>query len=118
MDVEKTIEFILEHEASFTVKMERVGERLDKLTERVDKLTGKVDQLAEMQANAEQRFERQTLQIRAEFRRAVRLGVEEFRRERVRRREMDERLTASHLLTEQKLQRLIDSLNQPHNGHE
>jgi hypothetical protein len=44
---------------------------------------------------------------------------EEQRRERVRRNHLGENITqlgAAQLVTEEKLQRLIDSLNQPRNG--
>lgn len=57
------------------------------------------------------------IQVHAQLRRAVRLSVEEARRERVRRREADERLdgsmrelAAAQLETERKLQAFLEGL--------
>jgi hypothetical protein len=90
MDVEKTMEFILEQLAHVTV----------------------------LQAKAEERQERMDRRLS----RAIRLAVEEARRERARRRELDERvdrsrsemeeaiarLAAAQLVTEEKLQRFLE----------
>ncbi len=90
MDVEKTIEFILEQQAQVETHLAAMAE--------------------------------QHLKLRQDLNRAVRLGIQEARAERRRRREMDERLdakiavldekitqlAAAQLVTEEKLQRLID----------
>jgi hypothetical protein len=70
------------------------------------------------------RGERILAEVSTRLDRAVRLGIQEARNERRRREEantfLDEKitqLTAAQLVAEQKLQRLIESLNQPRNGH-
>lgn len=92
MDVQKTIEFILEQQANSAVFQARVDERLDQISNRLD--------------------------------RAIRLGVDESRRERKRRRELEEKvdlrfaeLAAAQTRTEQVLQAFIQSLQRPTNGH-
>ena len=52
--------------------------------------------------------------------RAVRLSVREARSERIKRRELDEKITqlaAAQLVTEEKLQGLIEALKRGGNGH-
>src|SRR5437870_1395375 len=91
MDVQKTMEFILEQQA-------HCQSLIDQSTEQ---------------------HKREMAEIRKELRRGIRLSVEEARRERKRRHELDARLTAAQAVTEEKLQRLIDNLNRPRtNGHE
>lgn len=93
MDVEKTMEFILEQQA----------------------------QIHTMQMKAEEHFARHDgdiAKINEILRRAVRLAVQEERAERKRRREADERLdlkmdqlASSQLLTEEKLRMLGDKID-------
>jgi hypothetical protein len=87
VDVEETIEFILEQQARTEAALARMAERED---------------------NTE-----------ALLRRAIRAGVEEVRRQRVRSRRLDEKITqlaAAQVVTEEKLQGLIDSIRQGGNG--
>ena len=109
MDVEKTMEFILDQMAQLAVQQAEAGER---------------------QARAEERHDREISQIRGTLDRAVRLGIREARHERRRRQALDDKvaqlaaitdekitqLAASHLLTEEKLQGLIDALRRGGNG--
>jgi hypothetical protein len=88
VDVEKTIEFILQMQA---------------------KTDATLDRLAERDAAAERRMDRSD----AYMRRAVRLGAREARAERAKRKELDakweEKITqiaAAHLLTEEALRQL------------
>jgi hypothetical protein len=93
MDVEKTMEFILEQTA----------------------------QIHAIQMKAEEHFarhDRDIAEINAILRRAVRLAVQEARAERKRRREADERLdlkmdqlASSQLLTEEKFRMLGDKID-------
>jgi hypothetical protein len=90
MDVERTMEFILEQTA----------------------------QTAAMQAQAEVNFARQIAQINEILRRAVRLAVQEARAERKRRREADEhldrkmdQLASSQLLNEEMIKKLGDKID-------
>jgi len=81
------------------------------------------DLIREIALAAEERHDREMGEIRAQLGRAVRLSVEEARRERVRRQEGDERLdgyitklAAAQLETEHTLQSLIDALRSGGNG--
>jgi CRISPR/Cas system-associated exonuclease Cas4 (RecB family) len=96
VDVEKTIEFILTQQARNEA---RVGAM-------------------------EERHNREMQQIRDELRRGVRLAVQDARHERKRRQEMAEhwdqkitQLSAAQLVTEEKLQGLIEAMRQSKNGH-
>lgn len=101
MDVEKTMEFILEQLAHVAVLQAKAEERQDKVEARQDRTDRRLS-------------------------RAIRLAVEEARRERARRRELEERtekahremeerieqyitrLSAAQLVTEEKLQRFLE----------
>src|SRR5579862_8577941 len=114
-----------------------IDERLERLVERHEALTETVEMLALRQADAEERHEREMEEIRkegvatrAELRRAIRLGIQEARSQRRRRHELDEKLAqsaaaldekitqlaAAQLVTEEKLQRFINSLHRGGNG--
>lgn len=84
MDVEKTMQFILEQLAQASSQLTRVAALQERTDRRLD--------------------------------RAIRLAVREARQERKKRREMDERLdekitqlASAQLVTEERLQRLINS---------
>jgi hypothetical protein len=96
MNVEKTMEFLLDQQAHLAASLSRLNEYNIDAGERHDR------------ERAALRHEMSGL--RAELRRAVRLSVEEARRERERRHEMYAELSATQKLTEEKLQRLIDLL--------
>jgi hypothetical protein len=96
LDVDKTIEFILSQQARNEARVGAMDERHGR----------------EMQ------------QIREELRRAVRLAVQDARHERKRRQEMAEQwdqkitqLSAAQLVTEEKLQGLIETMRRSNNGH-
>lgn len=92
MDVQQTIEFLLEHQAALEVLMEELAGRSAEMDERHDRLS---------------------LELRNDFRRAVRMSIEEQRRERARRADLDGKITqlaAAQVVTEEKLQALIDAL--------
>jgi hypothetical protein len=105
VDVEKTIEFILEHQARAEVSHARTEAALARMAERQD--------------NTE-----------ALLRRAIRAGVEEARRQRVRSRRLDEKIAAGQRQTDEEITRLaaaqrqteaslkafIDSMNRGGNG--
>ena len=116
MDVEKTIEFLLEWQAQFAVKLDRLDDRVDKLGEHVGKMGEHVGKMADHLEG----HDRQMDELAHALRRGIRLVVEEGRRERARRRELDgkiDRLAAAQLATEERLQRLIRALEQGANGH-
>jgi hypothetical protein len=96
VDVEKTIEFILSQQAQNEARLGAMDERHD----------------------------REMHQIREELRRGVRLAVQDARHDRKRRREMAEQwdhkitqLSAAQLVTEEKLQGLIEAMRRSDNGH-
>ena len=110
MDVQKTIEFILEQQAHIAVIQAQAEEQAK---ERAAKHAAEI-------ARLDQRL-----------RRAIRLAVQEARHERKLRREMDARfdlkmdqIAAAHLLTEEtvkrlseKIDRFVDASLHPGNGH-
>ena len=122
MDVEKTIEFLLEQQARFDAQLAKSAEELRQSRLDFDERQKLYDERQKLYDERQKRYEethnREMGQIRAELRRGVRLAVQEARAERKRRKEEDERLAAAQALTEQKLQQLIDSLRQPRNGHD
>ena|ERR1051326_6676151 len=93
MDVEKTIEFILDqqaHVAMLQSKMQEDLARREKIGERTDR---RLD-------------------------RAIRFAVREARAERKRRRELEAKLTASHAKLEASLNAFIDSMRRGGNGRQ
>ena len=93
MDIEKTMEFLLGQQARFEALMFHLADRA---------------------ADMEDRHDREMSEIRSALSRAVRAGIEEQRRERVRRNELDGKITqlaAAQVVTEEKLQKLLDGLS-------
>ena len=104
MDVEKTMEFILEKTAHTAAMLEQAKAQAEQTKVQAD------EHLA--------RHDRQIAQINEILRRAVRLAVQEARAERKRRREADERLdrkmdqlASAQLLSEEKLQKVWDKID-------
>jgi hypothetical protein len=107
MDVQKTMEFLLEQQARFdaqmgllTVKMDEAAERAAEMDERHDR------EMADLRGSLSE--------LRGSLRQAVRLSVEEQRRERVRRQALDEKMTqlaSSQLATDERLRNLLDVLS-------
>jgi hypothetical protein len=101
------------------------------IDERLEALTQSLELLAHMPADAEARHNREMEEIRregramrADMRRAFSMGVREARNARRRRQELDEKfdekitqLSAAQLITEEKLQRFIDSMGHNRNGN-
>jgi len=104
MDVEKTIEFILEHQAQITAMQAKAEEH-------VARHDGEIAQLNAV-----------TSHINSILRRAVRLAVQEARNERKRRQELDARfeiqmdqIASAHLLNEEMVKKLgekVDNLGE------
>ena len=104
-----------------------IDERLEKLTECHEALTQSLELFVHRQADAEGRHEREMADIRreaatmrADLRRAFSMGVREARNERRRGQELDGKITqlaAALLVTEEKLERLIDSIGRGGNGN-
>jgi hypothetical protein len=125
MDIEKAIASLLENQARFAEDMNRLKQC------QIDAEERHARDVARTQAEIVRTHE-ELAALRAELRRAVRLSVEEVRRERLRRQEMHAEisssiagLSASHAklsasiadlramqaVTEEKVQRLIDHLD-------
>jgi hypothetical protein len=101
MEIEKAISFLLEQQAASQARQAESQARFD----------ARMDKLAEFQMEAERRHTVEIADIRLDLKRAIQAGVVEARQERKRRMEMYEELSAAQKATEEKLQRLIDSLN-------
>ena len=104
------MEFALERQAAFDAHMAAIDEQLAELAKR--------------QAESDARWDRRIERTEAILRRAIRLGVEEARLERKKRRELDTRLSTAlanladaQELTQRSLQAYLDSLNKSTNGH-
>ena len=104
MDVEKTIEFLLEQQAA---SQARFDAGMAEIREQISAINGTLAKVTDEQ-----------LMMRRDMRRAVHVAVQEARAERRRRRKGDEELAALQAETERKLQRLIDSIAQSRNGHD
>ena len=97
------------------------------IDERLEALTQSLELLAHLQADAEERHDREMEEIRREgramrvdLRRAFSMGVREARNARRRGQELDQKITqlaAAQLITEEKLQRFIDSMRRGGNGN-
>jgi hypothetical protein len=96
MDVEKTIEFLLEHQARFEVRMAeltaKMAESSAKMDEWSERFNERMDSMLEYHIGVEERHDREMATIRSELNRAVRASIEEHRRERVRRKALDAKL--------------------------
>jgi hypothetical protein len=117
VDVEKTIGFILAQQA-------RNEAHLAAMDERHDRAMPEQNDFIQQQNVASQRHDREMQQIREQLRRAVRLAVQDARHDRKRRREMAEQwdqkitqLSAAQLVTEEKLQGLLEAMRRSNNGH-
>ena len=104
------------------------------IDERLEALAQSLELLAHMHADGEARvnaaeerhdremedIRREARAMRADLRRAFSMGVREARNARKRGQELDKKITqlaAAQLVTEEKLQRLIDSQGRGGNGH-
>jgi hypothetical protein len=114
-----------------------IDERLEKLAERHEALTQSLELLVHGQADAEERqkaaaerhdremeeIRREGRAMRADMRRAFSMGVQEARNARRRQeleKELDAKITqlaAAQLVTEEKLQRFIESVARRGNGN-
>lgn len=101
----------------FEERLQHVAEMLDQIAEMHVRAEERMDKFEERMSQVGVEHTREIHEIRAELRRGVRMSVEEQRRERARRQELSKewdtkitQLASAQLLTEQKLQRLIDSL--------
>jgi hypothetical protein len=111
-------------------RLDRISERLDRGVEQGRLTDARLDRGVEQGKLTDARLDRGVEQgkltdarldrISERLDRAVRLSVREARSERNKRRELDEKMTqlaAAQLITEEKLQGLIEALKRGGNGH-
>ena len=105
------MEFLLQQQANFEAREAAAKERHDREMSEIRKSIAETQEIGR--------------QTRLELRRAVRLGVQEARAERKRRKEedaklaaVDAKLAASQESLRQSLQAFIESMKQPRNGHD
>lgn len=117
MDIEKARELSLERQANAEVQVEAIRQMQAKAEVEMERIR-------EAQEKANVEHDRQIAKINRTLDRAITLGIREARNERRRRQEMDARfddkitqLAAAQLVTEEKLQSLIDSQRRSGNGH-
>jgi hypothetical protein len=115
MDVEKTIEFLLEQAAAHDARM--AAHRAEFLADSLE--------FRERLRASEEKFNRQDERLGRRLERAARLSIEEHRRERVRRKALDAawnvkfaELTEAQAKTQKSLEQFIESMKQPRNGHD
>lgn len=104
MDLERTMEFLLQQQANFEAREAAATERHNREVAEIRHIIAETQEIGR--------------QTRLELRRAVRLGVQEARAERRRCREADEKLAAGQETLQQSLTAFIDSMRQPRNGHD
>ena len=115
VDVEKTIEFLLEHQARFEVRMADLTEKMAELTDKMDDQT---ERAAERAAEMDERHDKEMSDVRAvlagigyELRRGIRSSIEEHRRERVRRKAQDMKIDQLAV----SVQALVDAMKKDRN---
>lgn len=94
-------------------KMAVLTDKMGELTLKMGELTLKMDSMVDQQIGMEERHDREVGDIRSALRQAVRLSIEEQRRERVRRQALDTKVDS--LATS--LHGLIDAMKKSLNGH-
>jgi hypothetical protein len=125
VDIEKTIEFILSHQANAEVQMEKIRESIAALAAQAESQAAALSaqagsQAAALAAQAESQAAQAEVQakghahhdfmmakIDARLDRAIRLSVQDARAQRKRNQEFDEKITqlaAAQLVTEEKMQ--------------
>src|SRR5262249_9809328 len=102
---------------NFEVRLGRMAELLHQIMDMQMQAEERMDKAEALHAReiheARESHTRDIQEIRAELRRGIRMSIEEHRSERVRRQDLDNKITqlaAAQLVTEEKRQRLIDAL--------
>jgi len=132
MDLERAIEFLLEQQAAsqarfdaqqalINARAEEQQARFDAQQTRFDAQISQVDARLDRVAELQEKTQSQADRTEATLRRAIQLSVTEHRRERVRRKALEEemkKLATSQAMTQESLRAFIESLKQPRNGHD
>jgi hypothetical protein len=112
MDLDRTIEFILDQQVKMAVEQAKAAEAHRRFEEQHARTEEILAQMAEQ-------HERDFAEINQILRRAARLGVQEARAERKRRQKVAQEvaeLRTAQALTHEKMQSFIDSLRRGTNG--
>jgi leucyl aminopeptidase (aminopeptidase T) len=118
MDIERTMQFIVENLASVTTRLDKMAERQSRMEERQSQLD---EEFTKRILASEERHDREMASIRAELRRGIRYSVEEHRRERVRRHELAARQEQHEKELEEfrkSFQNWLDWTRRGGNGHQ
>jgi hypothetical protein len=110
MDVEQTIEFLLGQQVRFDTQMGALNE---KFAEKMAELSDKMESMVDYQIGMDERHDREIADIRSALRQAVRLSVEEQRRERVRCQALDAKVDK----VATSVQAFIEAIKKDRNGH-
>jgi septal ring factor EnvC (AmiA/AmiB activator) len=108
--VEHYLELLAQSQSRTEENLSRTGENLNRLEENLSRLE---ENLSKTENNL-----RKTENM---LHRAIAAGVRDARRQRIRNREFDQKITqlaSAQLLTEEKLQGFIESLRRGSNGHQ
>ena len=125
MDIERTMQFIVEQMAALAAREEKWRDEAAERQKRMDERQSELEaEFTERILAGEERHDREMASIRAELRRGIRLSVEEHRRERVRRHAMEEELKQRQLENEEgikefrkSMQNWLDWTRRGGNGH-
>jgi hypothetical protein len=125
MDIERTMQFIVENLAAVSARLEKMAARqndMDEHRKRMDERQSELEaEFTKRTLATEERHDKEIGEIRAELRRAIRYSVEEHRRERVRRHALEDEMRQRHLEHEDGIKELRTSmqkwLERGGNGH-
>ena len=119
MDIERTMQFIVEQMAALTAREERWREEAE------ERRRGTEDRQSELAAEfterllqSDERHERDIAAVRDELRRAIRFSVEEHKRERIRRHELEEHMKQLATGQEELRKSMQKWLERGGNGHQ
>src|SRR5438477_2801317 len=108
--IERSIEALAEQQTQLALQLVDSGEEFDRrMQESEERFDRQMQEGRERHDREMVEIQRASVKLRNQLNRAVRLSVEEARRERARRRELDDKITqlaAAQLLTEEKVQAL------------
>ena len=116
MTSEERFDRIEESLVTVATSVAQVSVSVDRMSDHVDRVSEQMGRMSEQMGRVGDRMDR----VSKRLDRAVRLGVREVHNERKKRRELDDKLTqlaAAQVVTEEKLQGLIEALKRGGNGH-
>jgi hypothetical protein len=115
MDIERTMQFIVENLAAVTARLEKMAERQGRVEDRQAELAAEFN---ERMMQSDERHEREISAVRNELRRAIRYSVEEHKRERIRRHEVEDQMKQLAAGQEELRKSMQKWLDRGGNGHQ